>query len=291
MKKWFKSFVICSMIFVSAVSAEALTAGKAYVVSSINVNASQTIQSGQSYSLVPQVVVATGNENYVGSVSTFTGCFKGKRYEAGEEKGNCLVGVVNSLTSTSTTDALSAYQGKVLNDKITNTYTKTEIDTKLNDLINIIYPVGAVYISTIDTSPSILFTGTTWEAIGQGRTLIGAGTGTDSNGITQTFNAGDIGGEYRHVLTVNEMPSHNHNIVKPIAMPIGANDILTINDSNFDALLGTDNFKRHESYGDAYNGVEVPNYGYTESIGYAGGGAAHNNMQPYLSVYMWKRTA
>lgn len=110
-----------------------------------------------------------------------------------------------------------------------------------------------------------------------GRVLIGANS---------SYPVGTTGGETSHTLTVNEMPSHKHNIVKPIAMPIGANDILNINDSNFDALLGTDNFKRHESYGDAYNGVEVPNYGYTESIGYAGGGAAHNNMQPYLAVYM-----
>lgn len=153
-------------MFVSAVSAEALTAGKAYIVSSINVNASQTIQPGQSYSLVPQVVVATGNENYVGSVSTFTGCFNGKRYEAGIEKGNCLTGVINNLTSTSTTDALSAAQGKILNDKIANTYTKSEIDSKIassgiskDEILNLVYPVGSIYMSASNVSPSTFLGG------------------------------------------------------------------------------------------------------------------------------------
>lgn len=97
--------------------AEKLESGKAYIVSSININSTGNIEAGQSYSLVPQIVVATGSENYAGSVTPFTGCYSGKRYEGGEEKGNCLTGVVNSLNSDSETDALSAAQGKILNDR------------------------------------------------------------------------------------------------------------------------------------------------------------------------------
>lgn len=108
--------------------AEQLDPGKAYIVSSINVNSSKEIESGQSYSLVPQIVVATGSENYAGSVTPFTGCYGDKRYEGGEEKGNCLTGVVNSLNSNSETDALSAAQGKVLNDKVKNLQNITRIN-------------------------------------------------------------------------------------------------------------------------------------------------------------------
>ena len=74
--------------------------------------------------MVPQIIVATGNENYVGSVAEFTGCYGGKRYEKGSETGNCLIGVINSLESDSTTDALSAYQGKILNSKFVKNLIK-----------------------------------------------------------------------------------------------------------------------------------------------------------------------
>lgn len=117
---------IILLVFLLAMPfAETLKAGNAYIVSSINKNLSENIGEGEKFSLVPQVVIAEGNERYIGSVSTFTGCYDGKRYEDGESKGNCLTGVINSLDSDSTTDGLSAYQGKVLNGKIEELEKKT----------------------------------------------------------------------------------------------------------------------------------------------------------------------
>lgn len=75
-----------------------------------------------------------------------------------------------------------------------------------------IFPVGSIYISTNSTNPGE-YLGGTWESYGQGRTLIGAGTGTDSNGTTQSFQNGQTGGEYSHTLTKEEMPSHNHTVI------------------------------------------------------------------------------
>ena len=130
-------------MFVSAVSAEALTAGKAYIVSSINVNASQTIQPGQSYSLVPQVVVATGNENYVGSVSTFTGCYGTRRYIDGIDKGECFLGG----NATTLKDGLMSKEDKAKLDGINPSnfassshthddryYTESEVDSKFGSI-------------------------------------------------------------------------------------------------------------------------------------------------------------
>lgn len=71
------------------------------------------------------------------------------------------------------------------------------------------YPVGSIYISISETNPSELFGGE-WERYGEGRTLIGAGTGTDINSISRTYTVGATGGEYAHRLTVSEMPSHSH---------------------------------------------------------------------------------
>lgn len=275
------------MIFASVVSAETLTAGKAYIVSSINVNASQTIQSGQSYSLVPQVIVATGNENYVGSVSTFTGCFNGKRYEAGVEKGNCLTSVVNNLTSTSTTDALSAAQGKILNDKIADTYTKSEVDAKIassgvnkDDILELVYPVGSIYMSASNVSPST-FLGGEWTALDEGRVLIGANS---------TYTAGSKGGEASHTLTTNEMPTHSHS---GSTNTTGAHNHGTPFRWS-EGSGGVQNISAGYEWGGAYGyspSTTNGDHSHSFTTNNAGGGQAHNNMQPYLAVYMWQRTA
>lgn len=120
------------------------------------------------------------------------------------------------------------------------------------------YPIGSIYMSTEDTSPDTLFGGT-WERI-TGRFLLGA-TDNGSSGASQA--AGRTGGEATHTLTENEMPAHTHPI-----------PYTTYNTST----SGTS--RRFAAYS-----------GSTVSTGSAGSGAAHNNMPPYLSVYMWKRTA
>lgn len=117
---------------------------------------------------------------------------------------------------------------------------------------NLIYPVGSIYMSTVNVNPATLFGGT-WEQL-EDRFLLGAGT---------TYTAGDTGGEATHTLTVDEMPSHDHSYTS------GANGI--------------------------NSGGQIPQRGFgsgttsTLSVGSAGDGAAHNNMPPYIVVYMWKR--
>lgn len=107
-------------MFASTVLAEDLVPGNAYIISSINVKPSEVIESGKEYSLVPQVVLYEAGKEYVGSVTKFSGCYMGNMYDQSVKVGTCLTGVVDSLGSTSTTDALSANQGRILNSKITN---------------------------------------------------------------------------------------------------------------------------------------------------------------------------
>ena len=118
-----------------------------------------------------------------------------------------------------------------------------------------VYPVGAIYLSTVSTSPASLFGGT-WEQI-QDRFLLAAG---------ETYTAGKTGGEATHTLTIAEMPSHNHwGVYRPY-------------------------WYQHDETGQA-SGVgdgTSSNQLYTDN---AGGGDAHNNMPPYLVVYVWKRMA
>lgn len=117
------------------------------------------------------------------------------------------------------------------------------------------YPVGAIYLSVTDANPASLFGGT-WERIG-GRFLLGA----DS-----TYAAGSTGGESAHTLTVDEMPRHNH-------------EIDNLNSSGNATPFMTVQAQEKKGYG-----------GNVQTM-YAGGGKAHNNLPPYLAVYMWKRTA
>ena len=117
------------------------------------------------------------------------------------------------------------------------------------------YPVGAIYLSVTDVNPAALFGGT-WERIG-GRFLLGA----DS-----TYAAGSTGGEAAHTLTVDEMPKHNHEI------------------DNLNASGNSTPFMTVQAQ-------DKKGYGGNVQTMYAGGSKAHNNMPPYLAVYMWKRTA
>ena len=156
-------------------------------------------------------------------------------------------------------------QSTNINNLIINKLTKAQYDaldtrdpTQLymvvdDDLtIDTIYPVGSIYMSVNNVNPSTLFGGT-WEQI-KDTFLLSAG---------DTYAAGSTGGEAEHVLTVDEMPSHDH------AMSLATTD------------ASSANYARMGYQGETRRGV----------TGATGGGLAHNNMPPYLAVYVWKRTA
>ena len=123
------------------------------------------------------------------------------------------------------------------------------------------YPVGAIYISAVSTSPASLFGGA-WTQI-KDRFLYSVG---------DTAFAGQQGGEISHTLTINEIPYHSHN---------------TYADDNFCAYSTGNNNEWKQALVNAYNGTTISD----KWIGFTGGGAAHNNMPPYLTVYMWQRVA
>ena len=132
--------------------------------------------------------------------------------------------------------------------------TNTWSSAKIRDFI---YPVGSIYLSINNTNPSTIFGGT-WEQI-QDTFLLAAGL---------TYAAGDTGGEATHTLIVEEIPPHNHHI-------------LTNND-DFNNSSGGGYYGTHQDGTTAWYQTTW----YTENTG---GGQAHNNMPPYLVVYMWKR--
>lgn len=130
-------------------------------------------------------------------------------------------------------------------------------ETSVTSLIDLVYPVGAVYISMNQTSPQTLFGGT-WTQI-QGRFLIGAGT---------AYPAGSTGGEATHTLTASEIPDHTHSFkYTGQSVTTGVNAIRL--------------YQAASNQYNAYSGGQSSNCG----------GQAHNNLPPYMAVYMWTRTA
>ena len=130
------------------------------------------------------------------------------------------------------------------------------------------HPIGSIEVNVSGTNPGT-YLGGTWEAFGSGRVLIGVGTGTDANNTSQTFSSAEvIGGEYTHKLTVAEMPSHKHQIK-------------TNNDDWNNSANGGKYGTTHDGANSWYN----TNW-YTEN---SGGNGAHNNIQPYITAYFWKR--
>ena len=125
-----------------------------------------------------------------------------------------------------------------------------------------VYPVGSIYINATNANnPSSLLGFGTWVAFGAGRVPVGIDA-TQSEFDT----AEEVGGSKTHTLTVSELPAHNHNNAAGISPAPNANDV--------DITGG--------------NGRTIADNVTTDNTG---GGSAHNNLQPYVVVYMWKRTA
>lgn len=123
------------------------------------------------------------------------------------------------------------------------------------------HPVGHIMLTTSSTNPQSIWGGT-WQAWGTGRVPVGIDTSqTEFNTLQKT------GGSKTHTLTEAQIPSHSHSL----------NDMIS--------YVG--NQSGASKYTVGYGGSEFRNL-YTNS---KGGGQAHNNLQPYITCYMWRRTS
>lgn len=152
-------------------------------------------------------------------------------------------------------------------------------------LINIIYPVGSVITLTNDTDPNKIYTGTTWEKMDAGRVLVSAGTYTE-DGETYTYALGDKGGEAKHQNTIEEIPPHNHSA----SVSTVGGHTHTIPHSLSSSGGGHAGYWMDRQDG-SHNTGTSGNHSHNVTIQNAGGGQKANNMQPYVVVYYWQRTA
>lgn len=163
-----------------------------------------------------------------------------------------MLQTVNEIESVTTNGQLvDALAVKTLINTVNN------LQTQVNNYWETIYPVGSVYVSVNSSfNPNTAFGGT-WVRI-QDRFLLASGS---------TYTNGNTGGEATHTLTVDEMPSHNHNVNIGVALSLDTHQGLVAGH----APSAVDNVSRNTAS--------------------TGGGQAHNNMPPYLVVMVWKRTA
>jgi len=156
-------------------------------------------------------------------------------------------------------------------------------------------PIGYIYTSVVSTSPATLFGGGTWVRIGQGRVLVGQdSTQTEFDTVEET------GGAKTHTLGTPEIPAHSHtnshdhasfstttdnNHTHTLTRKAGVGTSTGVARGNGTAEAdGTTNSVAAHAHT-----VDVP--AYTGNTGAIGSNSPHNNLQPYLVVYMWKRTA
>lgn len=193
--------------------------------------------------------------------------------------------IIDNLESNADDKVLSAKQGKVLKNYIDNidfsplensiSSLENELEESINNLdtkitefqntfLNLVYPIGAIYLSLSSTNPGTLFGGT-WEQL-KDRFLLGAG---------DSYSVGGTGGEATHTLTEAELPNIQGTLPHMAYGEYKLTGVFTFDtggNSNYEAKNSdTKNSSRY-----------LMNFGNNE---------AHNNMPPYLTVYMWKRVS
>lgn len=155
--------------------------------------------------------------------------------------------------------------------------TKYYVDVTL---IERIYPVGAIYISTLATNPATLFGFGTWEVFGAGKTLVGLDSG-DADFDT----AEETGGEKTHTLTGAESGEKGHNHTQnahghAIRVQWGGDGGANVNSTSGAGVP----WRIDQS--DSTSGTTATN----QAVSASNATSAHNNVQPYIVVYFWKRT-
>ena len=185
-----------------------------------------------------------------------------------------------------------------------------DLKPKIDSVLSKAYPVGAIYCSTVETNPHDLFGFGTWEYIEQGRVLLSQG---------DKYSAGSTGGAETHTLTTQEMPKHNHggntseggghthtgtaqeageHTHKGYAYMTytkGNGSFVGFPDGNKYGVRPNVNYSYDidvQASGAHNHTIAIDSAGnHTHAINQEGGGQAHSIMQPYLSVYMWKRVS
>ena len=251
--------------------------------------------------------VTINNESPISAGSTTT--FTNKTFDA-NGTGNSISNIENADISASAAIAFSKMEnltaskalqsdgnGDVSASGVTNTELgyvsgvtsaiQTQLDT-LTTAVNTkttlaaVYPVGSIYTNaTNSTNPSSLLGFGTWVAFGAGRVPIGIDS-SDSDFDT----AEETGGSKTHTLSESEIPAHRHFLFREVSVGNIGDTGSTLSAAHHYTNAGEERYRIRKS--SSTNQFLEPD---VTLSGQTGSGSAHNNVQPYIVVYMWKRTA
>lgn len=195
-------------------------------------------------------VKVTGTTNYAGSSNA------GGSATSAEKLNNSLTIKLNGTSQ-------GAWDGSSAKTIDITAATPAAVKAAIAEAKLAAWPIGSIYMTVSNTSPESLFGGT-WERISE-RFLLGA---------SSSYPAGSTGGESAHTLTQRELPNYSLSVAN------GSNVIRSKTGSSADAYVQTQS-----------SGWGIPNWeSKTVTVASGGSGKAHNNMPPYLSVWIWKRT-
>ena len=176
-----------------------------------------------------------------------------------------LTDIVNNQTTK--TNAVGADKVLILDSAASDAAKKTTVA----GILQLVYPVGSIYISVISTNPATLFGFGTWSAFATGRTLVGIDAGqTEFDAVEETGGA----------------KTHTHQHISPVGMASGNPYVINQLDGNLDGL-GSYDFHSiitadRRAVG-AGGSASVEMYQVTSS--------SSSSLPPYIVTYMWKRTA
>lgn len=234
-----------------------------------NAKSSATAAASSASAAASSATAAAQSES---NVSTYKDQTKSYAYSA----------ITTVATLTYATDA-EATAGTATDRMISPATLKAVVDAAVKEAKLDAHPVGSYYFSDDSTSPTDLFGGT-WEALPPGYGLVAQGTATAEDGSTLTFTAGNKYGEFKHQLTVGELP-----YIEKI--PVWS-DYADPNKALLGhATDGSGNTSINDYGVGPVNGMNVGSRTFTLSVSLPGNGKAHDNISPCLAAYAWKRTA
>ena len=219
-----------------------------------------------------QTVYCDGSEFYAAGFSSSGGAITGNLSVSGTLS---VTGATTLTTATATTPTLA--------DNTTKVATTAFVTTAVNAALAVIYPIGCIYTTTVATNPNSVFGFGTWTAFGAGRVLVGDGGG---------FSAGATGGSADAVIVSHSHsasssssvsdPSHTHTGTLGISYG-GAHG----GSAGFEEGRGNPDWEAGP-VGTSATGISVNT---STSVSSSGVSGANANLQPYIVVYMWTRTA
>tara|TARA_B100002019_G_scaffold223257_1_gene196152 strand:+ start:4595 stop:5770 length:1176 start_codon:yes stop_codon:yes gene_type:complete len=158
------------------------------------------------------------------------------------------------------------------------------IQTQLNNIADMVHPIGSIFQTVHNYADSAAVVaaigGTTWVRFGEGKVMVGYNASD-----TDFDTAEETGGAKTHTLTEAQLPAHRHFLFRNVGVGNIGDTTASLSAAHFYAD-GSQSYRIRKS--SATNAFLEPDITLS---GQTGSGSAHNNLQPYVVVYMWKRTA